>query len=75
MTGLPVDVSPVGLAFASMNRRQEADLYNPDLSHPSYEGSCLSTMVHYKTIFGRKPESVESLGLSANTAEQFLQTI
>jgi len=74
-TGRPTDVAPVGLAFASANSHPEADLYSPDLSHPSYDGSCLSAMVHYKTVFGNAPESVKSLGLSAEAENLFFQIV
>ena len=74
-TGMPVDVSPVGLTFASVNRNPDIDLYNPDLSHPSYEGSCLSAMVHYKTIFGHAPDSVGCLGLKPEISEYYFQAL
>lgn len=75
LTGLPVDISPVGFAFASVNTDPGIDLYNPDLSHPSYEGSCLSAMVHYKTIFGQAPGSTDCLGLKPEISNRFYQEL
>ena len=58
------EVSAVGRAFADVNENAaQINLYDPDLSHPSYLGTCLGVLVHYKTVFGEMPDKTESLGL------------
>lgn len=62
------EVSPVGLCFAaSLDRHPEIDLYDPDLSHPSYAGSCVAALCHYKTVFGEMPANLSALELDGNT--------
>jgi len=69
---LGADRSPVGEAFLWMKKHYpQTELYVEDGSHPSYEGSCLGTMVHYRTLFGTLPEKIDTLGLSPLLAEQF----
>lgn len=61
---LGATVSPVGLSFrAAMELAPELELYDPDLYHPSYEGSCLAALTHYHTLFGTFPENTQSLSL------------
>ena len=63
-------VSPVGEAFLALNTENpDIELFNPDRTHPSYTGSCLAAAVHYKTLFGEKPEHLESLSLSSDVLE------
>lgn len=70
------EVSNVGPAFLALSiTHPEIDLYNPDLSHPSYEGSCLAAMLHYKTLFGVLPEKTDSLALSPEVADAMLKLI
>ena len=62
------DVSPVGVRFAEVrNAYPEIELYAPDLSHPSYAGSCLAALTHYRTVFGVLPESTDCLKLPKET--------
>ena len=62
---LGFELSPVGRAFLEMKAiAPEIDLYNSDLTHPSRLGSCLAALVHYRTVFGELPESLEPLALS-----------
>lgn len=59
-----LEVSYVGLAFQRALQADGAlELYDPDMSHPSYTGSCLAALVHYKAVFGALPGSADSLGL------------
>ena len=59
------DVSNVGQLFHKIYRNHpEIDLYNEDGTHPSYIGSCVGVLSHYKTIFGKLPERISSLGLN-----------
>jgi len=73
--GREVALSPVGLHFAKINAGGEVDLYNPDLSHPSYEGSCLAAMTHYRTLFGEVPEKLATLELTEQVAALFKQAV
>ena len=73
---LGVEVSNVGKAFKYIyTNYPETDVYKPDLSHPSYLGSCLAAMVHYKSVFGDAPKKVSSLKLDKITVNQFLEAI
>lgn len=57
-------VSPVGGCFAELRLVDpETDLYHEDKSHPSYAGSCLAALQHYKTLFGEIPENTSMLEL------------
>lgn len=59
------EVSHVGQNFyKSCKKKPEIDLYNADLTHPSYKGSCLAALTLYKTIFGTFPGNTKSLALS-----------
>ena len=68
-------LSPVGAAFAAINHLGSLELYTPDLSHPSYTGSCLAAYVHYFTIFGVLPEQTDSLQLPEATVSVFRKTV
>ena len=62
---LNIPISHVGLNFYDIYiNHKEINLYNEDLSHPSYEGSCLVALTHYVTIFGEFPERTDELTLS-----------
>lgn len=50
---LDAEVSYAGLKFQKiLQTHPEIELYNEDGSHPSYAGSCLAAMTHYRTAFG-----------------------
>jgi len=69
---LDAKVSYVGLAFQKAIQLDPAiDLYDPDLSHPSYKGSCLAALTHYYTLFGSFPENTDSLSLSIHELSVF----
>ena len=56
------EISPVGKCFCQINRLfPEIELYDPDLSHPSYPGSCVAAVCHYRAVFGKMPEKHASL--------------
>ena len=62
------EISPVGLCFDLLTReRPGIELYNPDLSHPSYAGSCVAALAHYKKIFGTVPQKLSSPDLDLTT--------
>lgn len=51
------ELSDVGAAFAGV---KDTELYDPDMSHPSYEGSRLAAITHYRTCFGEMPGELDS---------------
>lgn len=58
-------VSPAGDHFLYIAQHDpEINLYQDDLSHPSYQGSCLAALTHYHTVFGEFPNQTDSLALS-----------
>ena len=55
-------VSDVGLCFARVREiAPELELYHPDMSHPSYTGSCVAALCHYKMITGTLPKTTACL--------------
>ena len=70
------EVSPVGLCFAKIvESHPEIDLYDPDLTHPSYAGSCLSAMTHFRTLFGEMPTDLSCFDLPEETKAVFTQVL
>lgn len=69
-TEVGASVAYVGYDFAKVDSR-EIDLYNPDLTHPSYKGSCLAGLRLYKTIFDSYPGNTKSLALSEEEILRF----
>lgn len=63
-------VSPVGRAWAYVRANHPAiNLYNPDESHPSVEGTYLAACTFYAALFRQSPVgSTFSGGLNATTA-------
>lgn len=60
-----IPISPVGLHFYDLySAGIGPELYDADRTHPSYSGSCLAALVHYKTMFGVLPDSLQSFELS-----------
>lgn len=66
-------VSPVGAAFAALG--DAVELYDPDCSHPSYEGSCLAALTHYTTIVGEPPKKCTSLRLDDGIAARMAEAV
>ncbi len=70
------DLCPVGLCFGDITQSSGAiDLYNPDKSHPSRLGTCLSAVAHYATVFGELPATAVSLGIDGDTLSVFYDTV
>lgn len=71
---LSIPVIHVGLAFRDVYTNVgEIELYNPDLSHPSYAGSYLAAAALFGGIFGVKPsETAYKGGLTAQAAQILL---
>lgn len=62
------ELCPVGKCFSAITKEYpEVELYNPDLSHPSYAGSCVAAVSFYKKILGEMPVNCASLALDAST--------
>ena len=57
--------------WISMEEFMEIALYDPDMTHPSYAGSCLAALTHYYTLFGEYPENVDCLQLPEYQQEAF----
>ena len=67
---LNIPVVHVGLAFRDAYANGTVELYNADLSHPSYAGSYLAAMTLFAGIFGVDPMTVAYDGsLSLSDAE------
>ena len=70
------EVSPVGLCFAKIvESHPEIDLYDPDKSHPSYAGTCVAALSHYKTVFGEMPSDLSALKLEDGVAKVLAETV
>ena len=70
------EVSPVGLCFAALvESHPEIDLYDPDKSHPSYAGTCVAALSHYKTVFGEMPRDLSSLKLDGDVAAVLAEAV
>lgn len=62
-------VSPVGTAFYDVHtNHKDINLYDPDTTHPSLEGSLLAAYCHYATLTNDDPRNVTyDAGLSSET--------
>jgi hypothetical protein len=69
-------VAPVGVAWQNgLEQSSQLELWDPDGSHPSENGSYLAACVFYATICRESPEGLSYLaGLSKETA-QWLQAV
>ena len=71
-----IEQAPVGRCFQVIyENHREIELYDPDLTHPSYAGSCLSAMTHYQTLFGELPTDLSCFDLPDTTKQVFSDTI
>ena len=71
---LDIPVMHVGLAFREIyTAERDIDLYNPDLSHPSYAGSYLAAATIYQTVFNESAPKWDG-SLSAADAALLRQT-
>ena len=70
------EVSPVGMCFAkAVETVPEIDLYDPDKSHPSYAGSCVAALSHYKTVFGEMPHELSALKLDSEVTAKLASIV
>lgn len=68
--------APVGQCFLEIyETHRDIELYDPDLTHPSYAGSCLSAMTHYCTLFGEMPSDLSCFDLPEKTKQVFSQVL
>jgi hypothetical protein len=66
----------VGLCFAkAVETTPEIDLYDPDKSHPSYAGSCVAALCHYKTVFGEMPADLSALKLDREAVDKLVAVV
>lgn len=70
------EVSPVGRCFYEVySGDNDINLYDDDLTHSSYKGSCLAAMVHYYTLFNELPGNYNSLQLTEDEKNTFMNAI
>lgn len=70
------EIVPVGeIFYACVRKYPEIELYHPDKSHPSYTGSALSAIAHYRAIFGELPKTLEALTISNEEKRIFLALV
>lgn len=70
------DISPVGRCFNEICKRyKDIELYDPDLSHQSYIGSCVAAICHCKAVFGEMPITRTSLKLASDVEEKICRII
>ena len=73
---LGADIALVGECFYSVSEAHpEIELYNPDGTHPSYEGSAFAAICHYRTIYGELPADCSSLNISPELVKVFKETV
>lgn len=73
---LSAELSPVGYCFNRLTEAHpEIELYKEDRSHPSYTGSCLAAITHYRAVFGELPKALSTLDLEEDTKTLFLDTV
>ncbi len=68
-------LSPVGENFYKLYKKGELDLYHPDLRHPSYIGSMVSLLTHYKTVFGELPQRTDCIKLPKEIIDKIIAEI
>jgi len=73
---LDIMVAPVGIAWQNgIEKDPQLNLWNPDGTHPSREGSYLSACVFYAIIFQQNPEGLNYKADLSEEMAQFLQII
>lgn len=69
---LGIPVSYVGLKFYGISRMYpEIELYDADLTHPSYVGTCLAAITLYASVFHAFPQKCSTLELPQETLQAF----
>lgn len=72
---LGIEVAYAGLAFYDVynNNGDKVNIYNDDMSHPSYAGSYLAAMTIFAKLTGTDPITVEYNGTLADDAAAILK--
>lgn len=72
---LDIDVAYVGLAFYDVytNNKSKVNLYDNDLTHPSYAGSYLAAMTIFAKVFGGDPTAVAYKGTLSDDVSLILR--
>lgn len=66
----------VGKSFFEIRKAYpEIELYDPDLSHPSYAGSCVAALTIYKNLTGELPNNTATLALAPLNIAHLLEVI
>lgn len=66
----------VGKCFYEIRKAYPGiELYDPDLSHPSYAGSCTAALALYKKLMGNLPDKTVTLALDSLTIAHLLEII
>lgn len=69
-------VAPVGAAWwQSILQDPNLELYSPDQSHPSYNGSYLAACVFYGTLFRKSPAGLAYHGSLDSATATYLQNV
>ena len=70
------EISHVGKVFLKISQALPTfDIYNPDLSHPSYLGSAVAAICHYRSLFTEMPRSVECFALESVPKAELLSLV
>ena len=70
------EISHVGKTFLKISKAMpDLEIYKPDLSHPSYLGSVVAAICHYRTLFGEMPKSVDCFELDSVQKAELLSLI
>ena len=70
------EISHVGKTFLKISKElPNLDIYKPDLSHPSYLGSVVAAICHYRTLFGEMPKSIECFELGSAPKDELSSVI
>ena len=70
------EISKVGKVFLKLSKSiPEIELYNKDLSHPSYEGSAIASICHYNALYHEMPRSISSLGIDNLPTDKILKAV
>jgi hypothetical protein len=71
---LGVDVAPVSIAWERvLKERKDVPLFAADLEHPNMNGTYLSTLVVYATVFKKDPSPLSYVpaGVTPETVQEY----
>lgn len=69
-------VATVGRVFLSLQGKNSLELYDPDKTHPSYQGSYTAALTIYKTIFAEpaRERLASAASVMGDEAEELIRT-